>query len=151
MEAFMPYIWLAVIVAAAIIEGSTAQLVSIWFVIGGLGALIAQLCGAELWLQTVIFAVITLLTLLATRPLVKKLLRVKHVDTNVGRYIGKVGIVTAEINNQLGTGQVNVMGSIWTARSTDNSIVPVGCSVQVKEIEGVKLMVVPMRQGISNE
>ena len=44
MEAYLPYFWLAVIVVAAVVEGATAQLVSIWFVAGGVGALIADLC-----------------------------------------------------------------------------------------------------------
>lgn len=141
MEAYMPYIWLAVIVVAAVVEASTAQLVSIWFVVGGIGALIAELCGAPLWVQTVVFVVVTGITLLITRPLVKKLLNFKKEDTNAGRYIGKIGIVTGEINNQLGTGQVNVMGSIWTARSSDGSVIEIGTNVLVKSIEGVKLIV----------
>lgn len=141
MEAYMPYIWLAVIVVAAVVEASTAQLVSIWFVVGGIGALIAELCGAPLWVQTVVFVVVTGITLLITRPLVKKLLNFKKEDTNAGRYIGKIGIVTGEINNQLGTGQVNVMGSIWTARSLDGSVIEIGTNVLVKSIEGVKLIV----------
>lgn len=141
MEAYMPYIWLAVIIVAAVVEGVTAQLVSIWFVAGGVGALIADLCGANLWVQTVVFVVVTALTLIVTRPLVKKLMNFKHVDTNAGRYIGKIGIVTIEINNTLGTGQVNVSGSIWTARSDDGSVIEVGKHVSIKSIEGVKLIV----------
>ncbi len=141
MEAFLPYLWLAIIVIAAVVEASTAQLVSIWFVAGGVGALIAGLCGASLWLQLVAFVAVTALTLLVTRPLVKKLLDFKREDTNAGRYIGKLGIVITEINNTLGVGQVNVLGSIWTARSTDGSIIEAGRNVLVKSIEGVKLIV----------
>lgn len=39
-------IWVAVIVIAAILEGMSAQLISIWFVGGGIAGMIAQLCGA---------------------------------------------------------------------------------------------------------
>lgn len=141
MEAYLPYLWLGVIVVAAVIEALTVQLVSIWFVAGGIGALITELCGGALWVQLSVFVAVTALTLLATRPLVKKLLNFKRVDTNAGRYIGRVGVVISEIDNQIGTGQVNVMGSIWTARSVDNSIIKAGCNVRVKAIEGVKLMV----------
>ena len=151
METYMPYIWLVVIVVAAILEGSTAQLVSIWFVVGGLGALIAELCGAELWVQMVIFVGVTALTLIGTRPIIKKLLDFKHEDTNAGRYIGKIGIVIAEINNQQGVGQINVMGSIWTARSTDNTVITIGSNVLVKSIEGVKLMVEAIKSGDADE
>ncbi|HEX2985849.1 MAG TPA: NfeD family protein [Caproiciproducens sp.] len=145
MGAYLPYIWLAVIVVAAVVEGCTAQLVSIWFVLGGIGALIANLCGAGLWLQITLFVIITAITLLATRPLVKKLMNFKRVETNAGRYIGKNAVVIKKINNTLGVGQVNVLGSIWTARSTDGSIIESGRNVVVKSIEGVKLMVEEIR------
>lgn len=65
-------IWVAVIVIAAILESMSAQLISIWFVGGGIAGMIAQLCGAPVWLQVLIAAVVTLVLLLATRPLVKK-------------------------------------------------------------------------------
>ncbi len=146
MEAYLPYLWLAVIVVAAVVEGVTAQLVSIWFVAGGVGALIANLCGATLWVQTIVFVLVTALTLAATRPLVKKLLDFKRVDTNAGRYIGKIGIVTMQINNTLGSGQVNVSGSIWTARSEDGSTVEIGEHVLIKSIEGVKLIVLKTKE-----
>ena len=141
MEVFSPYIWLAVIVAAAIFEGVTAQLVSIWFVAGGVGALIANLCGAELWLQALVFVVVTALTLIFTRPFVRKLMNFKKEETNAGRYIGKKAIVIGQINNTLGVGQVNVNGSVWTARSEDNSVIEIGKNVLIKSIEGVKLIV----------
>ena len=145
MEAYLPYFWLVVIVVAAVVEGATAQLVSIWFVAGGVGALIADLCGADLWLQAVVFVVVSAVTLLATRPLVKKLLNFKRVDTNAGRYIGKTGIVIIEINNMLGVGQVNVLGSIWTARSEDSSVIEVGEHVLIKSIEGVIVIVTKIK------
>lgn len=141
MEQYIPYLWLAVIVVAAIIEALTAQLVSIWFVVGGVAGLIAYVCGAPFWLQLDLFVVVTALTLLVTRPFVKKLMHFKKVDTNADRYIGKDGIVITEINNTLGHGQVKVMGSVWTARSTDGSVIPAGANVLIHAIEGVKLIV----------
>ncbi|WP_085833048.1 NfeD family protein [Clostridium merdae] len=143
MEAYYPFIWLAVIVGAAILEAVTVQLVSIWMVVGGIAALIANLLGAPIWIQTGTFAIVTTLTLAITRPLVKKLLNSKRVDTNAGRYIGKSGIVISEINNEKGVGQVTVMGSVWSARSERGELIPEGSSIQVLRIEGVKLIVVP--------
>ncbi|MBE6831296.1 NfeD family protein [Clostridium sp. KNHs216] len=150
METYLPYFWLAVIIVAAVVEGSTAQLVSIWFVAGGVGALIANLCGAELWTQTVVFVVVTAITLVSTRPLVKKLMNFKKEETNADRYIGKDGIVIAEINNTLGVGQVNVLGSVWTARSEDGSVIKIGEHVLIKAIEGVKL-IVTVHNGMKEE
>ena len=71
---YMPFVWLAVVILAAVLEASTAQLVSIWFVVGGVGALIASLLDAPFPLQLLIFALVTAVTLIATRPFVKKML-----------------------------------------------------------------------------
>lgn len=137
----MPFIWLGIIIVASVVEMATTQLVSIWFAVGGIGALIACELGVPLPLQILIFLFITALTLAVTRPFVKKMFTVKKTNTNADRYLGKVAIVTVEINNTLGTGQVNVLGSIWTARSADGAVLPVGQRVLVEAIDGVKLIV----------
>ena len=108
----MPYFWLAMIVLAVVVEAFTAQLVSIWFVVGGIAALVAALCGGPLWLQSVLFVVLTGVALLVTRPLVRKKLDVKTVQTNADRYIGKKAVVIIPINNISGTGQVKVLGNV---------------------------------------
>lgn len=141
MEQYIPYFWLALIVVAVIVEAVTAQLVSIWFAVGGITGLIAYVCGAPLWVQFVLFILVSILVLLITRPVVKKLIYFKKENTNADRYIGKRAAVIIEINNELGTGQVKVLGSIWTAKSADGSTIPVGANVCVKAIEGVKLIV----------
>ena len=139
----MIYIWLAIIILAVIVEAVTAQLVSIWFLAGGIAALIAGLCGAEIWLQVVLFALVTALVLIVTRPLVKRIMHFKKTDTNADRYIGKEGLVTETINNVEGTGRVTVLGSDWTARSSDDKQIAEGTPVLVERIEGVKLIVTP--------
>ncbi len=142
----MPYFWLLVIVLAALVEMVTTQLVSIWFALGGLGALIVCLLGGELWVQILVFALVTAGSLAGTRPLARKLLTVRKVSTNADRYIGKIASVTEEINNTLGTGQVNVLGSTWTARSSSGKVIPAGSRVTVEAIRGVKLIVRPEPQ-----
>jgi membrane protein implicated in regulation of membrane protease activity len=139
--AVMPYIWLAIIVLAVLLEMGTTQLISIWFAAGGVGALIAYLVGATELVQICVFILITGITLAFTRPFAQRALGVKKTSTNADRYIGKVAVVTVEINNTLGTGQVNVLGSIWTARSSDGSVIPVGAHAVVESIDGVKLIV----------
>ena len=49
-----------------------------------------------------------------------------------------------EVNNSEGKGQVEVMGSVWSARSENGGVIPAGSSVLVKEITGVKLVVNPI-------
>lgn len=141
MDSIMTYIWLAIIILAVIAEASTAQMVSIWFVAGGIAALIAALCDAAIWLQIVLFVIVTALALLATRPLVKRIMHFKRTETNADRYIGKEAVVTVPIDNIKGTGQVTVLGSQWTARSVDGTPIDAGAAVIVERIEGVKVLV----------
>lgn len=140
---YMPYIWLGIAVVLAIVEVSTTQLVSLWFVIG---AAITSVCSATflegklIW-QIVIFIAISALTLILTRPLVKKLKTNKIVNTNSDRNIGKTAVVIADINPEDGTGQVKVGAEKWSAKSSDSSLISAGTNVKVVGIEGVKLVV----------
>ncbi|HIU32400.1 MAG TPA: NfeD family protein [Candidatus Caccousia avistercoris] len=141
MEIGWALFWLAIIVAAVVVEASTNQLVSIWFVVGGIAALIANLCGAQLWLQWVLFVVVSALALLCTRPLVKRLTTFRKQDTNAGRCIGQIAVVTETVDNIASQGQAKVLGSVWTARSARGTVLPAGSKVVVRAIEGVKLIV----------
>ncbi len=144
MAEYMIYIWLAVIFLALVIEGMTAQLISIWFVPGGLAGLISGFCGAGEWIQVLIGAVVTLICLIATRPLVNRVMKFRKVDTNSGRLVGQTGIVVQEIRNLDAAGQVKIQGSVWSARSDTGEVIPLDRKVSVLRIEGVKLIVKPL-------
>lgn len=137
----MIWFWAIAIIIFSILEAITAQLVSIWFVLGSIGGLITAICGGEIWLQIVIFVAISVITLLVTKPLVKKVVNPKTQKTNADRCIGETAIVTEEINNISSTGQVKVNGNVWTARSTNGEVIPTDALVTVDKIDGVKLMV----------
>lgn len=142
VSAYAPYVWVVAVIVFAVLEGLTAQLVSIWFVIGSIGALIASLLGAPWWAQGVVFLVLSLATLVATRPLVHKMSHKVNTSTNADRVIGKTAVVTEAIDNLEEKGQVRVMGSVWTARSQNDDVrISVGQNVVVQKIEGVKLIV----------
>ncbi len=139
--AHMYIIWAAMIAVFAIIEAATAQLVSIWFVIGAIAALAASLFNAPLLIQIIIFIAITILALVITRPLVKKYIYPKKEYTNADRVIGKIAVTVEEIDNIHSTGQVKIDGKIWSARSTDDSVISAGTQVIVDKIAGVRLFV----------
>ena len=141
---YMPYVWLGVIVVGILLEAITVQLVSIWFVLGALVALLCSLLTEHVGLQLAVFAIVTLLSLVFTRPLVQRKIHTKAEPTNADRVIGQAALVTEEINNEIGTGMVNVAGQIWTARAVDQSVIPAGVNVVVQSIQGVKLMVLPI-------
>ncbi len=140
-ETTMYIFWAAAIILFGVAEAVTAQLVSIWFLIGAIAALIAAFFGANLIIQIIVFIAVSILALVITRPLVKKYINPKKEHTNADRVIGQVGIVAEDIDNIRATGQVKANGKIWTARATDNSIIPSGCEVIIEKIDGVKLIV----------
>ncbi|MCM1285864.1 MAG: NfeD family protein [Acetobacter sp.] len=134
-------VWAAAIIIFGVFEAITAQLVSIWFVAGAIGGLIAAMLNAPIYLQVVVFIVITILALAITRPLVKKYIKPKMQRTNADRVISQIGIVAEEIDNINGKGEVRIDGKVWSARSADNNVIPLESKVQVLEISGVKLIV----------
>lgn len=139
----MTYIWLAVLIGAIVLEIATTQIVSIWFAVGALAALIATLAGVgNIWIQVLIFVIVSAAAVIVTRPLVKKLISKQAEPTNADMVLGKTGIVTEAIDNLAPSGLVKVNGSIWTARSADGSVIAEGEKVVIKEISGVKLLVI---------
>lgn len=141
MEFTMLLFWIIALVVLIVVEAVTAQMVTIWFAAGAVGAIVAERLGAEVWVQWVVFVAVSAVALIATRPLVKKITKAKVQPTNADRCIGMVAVVTEEINNVEGRGQVHVNGVTWTARSLDGSIFKKGERVIVERIDGVKLIV----------
>lgn len=133
--------WAAAIIVFGIVEAVTIQLVSIWFLFGSIAALVSAVCGAPPVIQIVIFIAVSIIALIITRPLVRKFVSSKKVNTNADRVIGQVGIVTENIDNVKATGQVKVDGKIWTARSGDGSYITTENEVVIEKIDGVKLIV----------
>lgn len=134
--------WVVALVVFLIVEAVTAGLVSIWFVFGSLVALICAALGAAVWLQIFWFVIVSVATLVLTRPLVKRYVDSRSVATNADRNIGRAAVVTERIDNLAATGAVKLDGVVWTARSTDDAVaIETGERVTVRAIEGVKLIV----------
>ncbi|MCI5739314.1 MAG: NfeD family protein [Ruminococcus sp.] len=134
-------IWIVLLVLFLILEAATVQLVSAWFALGALCALLANLCGVGVIWQIVLFLIVSAICLIATRPLVKKMTATKIQKTNADRCIGAEAVVLEEINNLKSTGLVKAMGNTWTARAEDGSVIPKGAVVIVRKMDGVKLIV----------
>lgn len=142
-------LWLAAMVLFLWMELSTVTMVSLWFAVGALVALVASLLGAQLWLQAVLFVAVSGILLLLLRPLTKKYFTPGLTRTNADALLGAQGIVTAEINNLLATGQVKLGGLEWTARSTAGETIPAGTQIKVDRIEGVKVYVTPVEVNVN--
>lgn len=134
-------VWIAAIVIFGVAEAMTAGLVSIWFVIGSVAGLIAAVCGAAVWLQVVVFFVVSIAALIVTRPLVARMSKKDNVATNADRVLGGLARVTEVIDNTVPTGAVYIDGKTWSARSADDTVIQAGQMVRVVRMEGVRLFV----------
>ena len=141
-------VWLVLMVLFLWIETTTVTMVSLWFGAGALAALIAALCGAELWLQIVLFFGVSIVLLASLRPLARKYFTPKITRTNVDGVIGATGLVTAPIDNISATGQVKLGAMEWTVRSTSGQPIEAGTLVKVDKIEGVKAFVSPVTEKV---
>lgn len=140
----MTVVWLIILIVMIVIELATLGLTTIWFAGGSLVATIAAACSAPLWLQITLFFVVSVVLLWFTRPIALKYFNKGRIRTNVEAMIGRQGIVTGEINNIEGTGEVKIDGMEWTARTLmDGMILPVGTIVVVHAVNGVKVIVQP--------
>lgn len=134
--------WLVAMIVLLVVEAAVPGLISIWFALGALAALISALFHAAFWLQVVWFIVVSVLALILTRPLVRKYVNNRTTPTNADMVIGKDAIVTERIDNLRARGAVLLDGKTWTARMDDESQnAETGETVRVLRIEGVKLIV----------
>lgn len=135
-------VWIAVLIVTLALEAASVQLTSIWFSVGSIAALIAAIIRPQAYLaQLIIFVAVSVICLVATRPLVKRAINRKKQATNADAVIGKQGIVLEEVNNTVGRGRVKIGSSEWTARSLTGETIPEGALVNAVRIEGVKLIV----------
>ena len=142
MAEYSVWIWLALLIVLIITEIATVQLTTVWFALGAFVSLILAAFGVDsIIIQVIVFVAVSLISLIATRPLVKKYVNAKAQPTNADRCIGQKAVVTEEINNLLSTGAVKVNGTRWTARSEKGNIIQENETVTVIKIDGVKLIV----------
>ena len=134
--------WLALFVILLIIEIITVGLTTIWFAGGSMAALIVAAVGGPVWLQVILFLVVSFVLLFFTRPWAVKYLNPHKTRTNYEDAIGKTVRVTMKIDNIEETGTAVLNGQEWTARAyEDGKVFEAGTIVTVKEIRGVTLYV----------
>ena len=134
--------WMVILILCIVIEVLTLGLTTIWFAAGALVAIFAALLYAPIFVQVILFLLVSLTLLFFTRPIAVKYFNRDRVRTNVESMVGRQAIVTGEIDNVQATGQVTVSGQEWSARSWDDKVrIPAGAVVVVVAISGVKLIV----------
>lgn len=138
MDKIAIIVWLVLMVAFLIAEASTVQLICIWFAAGSLSALLVGLLGAELWLQILVFFVVSIVLLASLWPVAKKRFNTKRIATNADALIGKICLVTEDIDPLEG-GRVKVGDVTWRAHCDKE--ISAGTRVKILRIQGAKVIV----------
>lgn len=134
-------IWLIILAVMLIFEIISLGLTTIWFCIGAIGAVMAAALGFGIFIQILVFVVLSIVAMILFRPIAVRFFNKDKEKTNVDEVIGKVAVVTKEIDNEMSLGEVQLNGLGWTARSEDGRVIPEGERVTVVSVKGVKLIV----------
>lgn len=145
MEQYDWILWVGLMVVFGILELSTVNLVSIWFVAGSLVAMAAALLGASIWVQIVLCLITAGILLAFLQPFVRKFVTPKKTATNADMVLGREAYLTEAVDNIRGTGSLKLDGKEWTVRSMDQTVLPAGTLVKIVKLEGVKLYVTPVQ------
>ncbi|MBQ9934903.1 MAG: NfeD family protein [Lachnospiraceae bacterium] len=134
-------IWLVIAAILIVSEIVSLGLTTIWFAGGAIVAAVLAHFGAHWIVQILVFAIVSFVLLVLTRPIAQKHLMKDMEKTNIDGLIGVTGLVTETIDNTKAEGVVVLDGKEWTARSVSGEIIEKDSKVKVDSISGVKLMV----------
>lgn len=134
-------IWLVLAAILIISEIVSLGLTTIWFAGGAIVSALVAHFGAHWIVQILIFAAVSFVLLIFTRPIAQKHLMKDMEKTNIDGLIGTLGLVTETIDNGKSEGTVFLDGKEWTARSVNGDTIEKDSKVKVESISGVKLMV----------
>lgn len=136
-------VWLIVAGAMFLLEMMTAGFLVMWFGISALFTMgISFFAPENILLQTIFFLISSTVLIVLTKPLVKKFIQKNDLEpSNVYTVLGKKAIVTTEIDPLKGTGQIKIDSDVWSARSENEEVIPVGSKVEILKVEGVKVIV----------
>jgi membrane protein implicated in regulation of membrane protease activity len=133
--------WGAAIAVFAVVEALTAGLVSIWFAVGALAGLIAAFCGAGIWVQGILFTVISAICFIFVRSHALKSILQGNGKTDIDRIIGSEIVITEEVDNKKHTGKASINDVEWKVKSSGGEVIGPGETATVEKIEGVSLIV----------
>lgn len=146
----MSYAWIVWLILAAIfvaLEVMTPGFFLLWFGIGALvSALLAVLGVTSFAAQIIIFLIVSVALLIASRTIFEKFLPLsataQGLKTNIETMVGQVGTVVEPSRGARNEAAVKVYGSTWTAFPIEGEKPLVeGETVSVQRIEGNSIYV----------
>ena len=148
MENYMAWIWLGVFLFTLIIEGVSQDLIAIWFSLGALISLaFSAIPGIPWYVEVVVFAVVSLVVMIFTRPLAKRILLNATRYTNIDEYVGKKVVVMREIS-KFQPGEVKLNGIIYQANllEEETESIPKDEIVEIVTFKGNKVIVKKIKE-----
>ena len=141
--------WLIISGIFFVAEIITTGFLVFWFGVGAIFAMIVSLFCQSLFIQALVFIIVSVILMIFTRPLVNKIISIRDtMPTNIYNIINKEAYVMEDITNNDYTGKVKINGELWSAIS-DNPL-KTGTKVKIIEVDGVKLKVEPVKTPVSN-
>ena len=143
MEFEIWHIWLIVAISFFILEIFIPSFVVFNFGVGAIFATGAAALGMNVQWQVFIFSIFSLASFFLVRPTLRKWAyrRSDNVKTNTDAFIGKIGVVTEQIDISQNSGRIKIDGDIWLARTSDRSIIEVNSAVKVTKVDSIVLEV----------
>ncbi|MFT0763157.1 NfeD family protein [Scrofimicrobium sp. R131] len=135
--------WFIAALVLGIIELLSVDLFFLTLAIAAVAGGVAGALGAEIWLQIVVFVVVSILLLIFIRPWAKRHLErsTPQIHTNAQALIGKSAVVTQTLEGS--AGRVQLDGSEWSARGEGERVIAAGTQVWVVAIDGATAIVTP--------
>lgn len=136
------WLWIIVLVGAVFLEiGTASSLISIWFAVGSLFGLIANQLGFDFGIQVSVFVISSILSIVLVRPFVTKYIKQNTIATNADRIIGVQTRLLKPIDLDV-MGEVKINGITWNAVSVDHHPIRENSIIEVRAIDGSKLVVI---------
>ncbi|MGN9913393.1 NfeD family protein [Phytohabitans sp. LJ34] len=137
-------LWIVLGVLLAVAEMFTFTFVLIMFSTGAFAAAIAAALGAGVPVQAAVFAIVSVLTLVAVRPIIQRHrqsdVEIDGTPMGVQAISGSTGLVLEQVDIEHGL--VKIDGELWTARAYDaTQVLEPGERVRVIEVKGATAMV----------
>ena len=133
----MIIIWCVVIAVALLIEFLTYDMITLWFTVGAIPALIMAACRVDWPWQLLVFFVVSLVCIIFLRKVMKTFIKSKTIPTNADANIGTRVKLESDVVN--GRSTINLNDVIWTVECDDG--LKMGESVEIVAINGNKFKV----------
>ena len=133
--------WLAATIFFVFIEASTFNLVSVWFAVGGTAALVSCIFTGSLRVQSAVFVAVSILCLLALRPLTARLRR-PLTPTNGDLNVGRTATILTPVTDDA-PGRARLDGVDWNAQAVPGASFAPGDKCRVAAIRSTTLIVEP--------